>query len=65
MADFTAWETVALAREGGDFVLREALAPGTHRLMVRVDGGAWRTPINLPSMDDDFGGRVGVLAVEP
>ena len=65
MADFTDWETVALTHEGDGFVLPTALAPGAHRLMVRIDDGAWRAPVNLPSVDDDYGGRVGLLAVEP
>jgi hypothetical protein len=39
------------------------LAPGTHRVLVRVDDGPWRPPTNLPAVDDEMGGRVGLLVV--
>lgn len=64
MGDFTGWEGVALSGSDGDFALDVALRPGTHRLLVRVDGGDWTVPANLPSVPDDLGGRVGLLAVQ-
>jgi hypothetical protein len=30
---------------------------------VRIDGGAWMPAANTPAVDDDFGGRVGLLLV--
>lgn len=63
MGDFTGWEAVALAASGGDFLLPSSLAPGAHRLLVRLDGGAWMVPTNTPAVDDDLGGRVGLMVV--
>lgn len=61
---FTAWEPVVLTREGeGLWMLPTLLPSGPHRLMVRVDGGAWQPPANLPSLDDELGGRVGIITV--
>ncbi len=40
------------------------LRAGSHRLLVRVDGGEWMPPPGLPAAPDEFGGRVGVLLVE-
>jgi hypothetical protein len=31
--------------------------------MLRIDDGEWSPPANLPVVDDDFGGRVGLLVV--
>lgn len=63
MGDFTDWEPVTLSPTAGVFSGSFALGPGTHRLVVRVDGGAWRPAANTPAVDDDFGGRVGLLVV--
>ena len=63
MGDFTDWEPVALRRADGRWTLELALAPGVHRLNVRVDGGEWRVPPSLTGVDDGFGGRVGLLVV--
>lgn len=65
MGDFTGWAAVALARSGGGYTLDVVMTAGTHRLLVRVDGGTWLPPANLPTIDDDFGGRVGLLNLEP
>jgi len=63
MADFTEWTPVTLAAEGDTFAGTFSLSPGTHRLVVRIDGGAWRPAANTPAVDDDLGGRVGLLVV--
>ncbi len=63
MADFTEWSPVTLAAERGTFEGTFSLSPGTHRLLVRIDGGAWRPAVNTPAVDDDLGGRVGLLVV--
>lgn len=63
MADFTGWEPVSLVPGDGAFTFGTPLAPGTHRVVVRVDGGAWAPAANTPAVDDDFGGRVGLLLV--
>jgi 1,4-alpha-glucan branching enzyme len=63
-ADATAWRAVELARDpGGGWSAALPLASGTHRVLVRVDDGPWRAPANLPAVDDDMGGRVGLLVV--
>jgi hypothetical protein len=63
MGDFTDWEPVALALTGDVFTGSFALSPGSHRLVIRINGGDWRPAANTPAVDDDFGGRVGLLVV--
>jgi hypothetical protein len=63
-ADATGWRPVPMTRGAdGAWTAALALAPGTHRVLVQVDGGPWRAPANLPAVDDDLGGRVGLLVV--
>jgi hypothetical protein len=63
--DATEWRPVALTASGRywELVLPAGVEPGTQRLLVRVDGGAWVAPANLPTVEDDFGARVGLLVV--
>lgn len=63
MGDFTDWEPRVMTRNGAAFESVLRLTSGTHRLMIRIDGGEWRAPANTPAVDDDFGGRVGLLVV--
>ncbi|PYP80223.1 MAG: hypothetical protein DMD35_05635 [Gemmatimonadetes bacterium] len=63
MADFTDWTPVTLTPGRDAFEGTIPLSPGTHRLVVRLDGGAWRPAANTPAVDDDLGGRVGLLVV--
>jgi hypothetical protein len=63
MADFTDWSPLELGRSGGPFERELELSAGTHRMLVRIDGGAWRPAANTPAVDDDLGGRVGLLVV--
>ena len=63
MADFTNWTPVVLTAEHEAFEGPFALDSGTHRLVLRIDGGKWRTAANTPAVDDDLGGRVGLLVV--
>lgn len=65
MGDFTDWTAVSLAR-GADarWEVTLPLAPGVHRMNVRVDGGEWTVPPGLTSVDDGFGGVVGLLVVQ-
>lgn len=63
--DFTDWEPVALRRGAdGDWTAVIVIPKGTHRMNLRVDGGAWGVPPGIPALNDDFGGVVGVLVVE-
>ena len=63
MADFTDWSPVQLgtARDAFEHVM--TIPSGTHRVVVRTDGGPWRPATNTPAVDDDLGGRVGLLVV--
>ena len=64
MADFTDWEAVALTAEpNGVWTLHRVIAPGPHRVAIRVNGGAWVAPPNLPRVPDDFGSEVGLLVI--
>ena len=63
MGDFTDWEAAELAPAGDVFSASFELSSGTHRLMVRIDGGPWIPAANTPAIDDDLGGRVGLLVV--
>ena len=63
MADFTDWTPVALERSDGMWRLQRAVSPGLHRLAIRIDGGEWITPANLPAVEDDLGGKVALVTV--
>ncbi len=63
MADFTGWEPVTLTPNAFGFERAFTLTRGTHRVVVRVDGSSWRPPTNTPAVDDDLGGRAGLLVV--
>ena len=63
MGDITGWEPVELDRRGDRWERRLTMASGPHHVLVRIDGGAWVAPSNLPRIDDEFGGRVGLLVV--
>jgi hypothetical protein len=64
MADFTDWTPVQLSREDEDlWALNVYIAPGVHRLSIRVDGAAWAPPPGLTQVSDDYGGQVGLLVV--
>jgi hypothetical protein len=63
MGDFTDWLPVAMERRGDVWRIERALSPGLHRLMIRVDGGEWTTPMNLPRAKDELGGFVGLVTV--
>jgi hypothetical protein len=62
-ASFTDWEPVSLVRRGDAWELDRSLSSGAHRVLVRVDGGPWVVPANLPAAADDFGGRVGIITI--
>jgi hypothetical protein len=64
MADFTDWEPVPMDRATtGEWRVERLIARGTHRVAIRVDGGTWIVPPNLPSVADEFGGEVGIVIV--
>jgi hypothetical protein len=63
MGDFTEWMPVSLVRAGRAWRLDRPISPGIHRLAIRIDGGDWMTPTNLPAAHDDLGGAVALVAV--
>ncbi len=63
--DFTEWEPLELtpSDEPGTWESVLSAAPGTYRLNVRVDGGEWIAPPGVLDVEDEFGGRVGLLVL--
>jgi hypothetical protein len=51
------------ARPDGRWETVVRLVPGAYRFSLVVDGERWTVPEGVPSMSDDFGGRVGLLIV--
>lgn len=62
-SSITAWTPVRLVRDGAHFVHRLELPTGTHTVAVRINNSAWRAPLGLVSVADDFGGMVGRVTV--
>jgi len=64
MGDFSDWSPLTLVRHGRDlWELSIPMSPGMHQINVRVDGGAWMAPPNMPTMHDSFSGEVGLMVV--
>ena len=63
MGDITDWSPVALERRGDRWEVRLTTTPGAHHVKLRIDGGEWFAPSNLPKIDDELGGSVGLLVI--
>lgn len=64
MADFTDWQPVSMRRAMNDeWELAMPIAPGSHRLNIRVDGGEWTAPPGASTARDEFNGVVGLVVV--
>jgi hypothetical protein len=64
MADFTDWQTVSMRRAANDeWEIAMRIAPGSHRLNIRVDGGEWTAPPGAGTARDEFNGVVGLVVV--
>ena len=62
--DFTGWKAVPLVATPGDaWRISLPIAPGTHQVNIRVNGGRWMVPPGLPPILDEFGGAAGLLVV--
>ena len=60
--DFTRWLPASFERTAGDkWTLTTRLAPGVHRFVVRIDGGAWLPAPGLPQAVDSYEGTVSVI----
>jgi hypothetical protein len=46
-----------------DWVFDRRLTAGVHRILMRVDGGAWEPPPDLPTSRSEYGPQVGILLV--
>lgn len=63
--DFTDWLPLKLERRGKEeWSVRVAVAPGIHRVVMRVDGGDWRPPPGTRRVESEFGPEVGEIVVE-
>jgi hypothetical protein len=64
-ADFTNWQPISLRHADGDqWETTLAIAPGMHRVAIRVDGDSWTTPPGIAAVQDEFQGTVGVIVVK-
>ena len=63
MADFTEWQPLTLERAGSVWRTGRAITPGLHRVSIRVNGGAWTVPSNLPRADASAEASFGLLTV--
>jgi hypothetical protein len=64
MADFTDWQPVVMRHASNDeWQLAMKIAPGSHRVNIRVDGGDWSAPPGAGTVQDEFNGVVGLVVV--
>jgi hypothetical protein len=62
--DFSAWDPVPLRRIGDDrWTTTLVITPGVHTYAVIADG-TWTLPDGVAGVDDEFGGKVGILVVQ-
>ena len=62
--DFTNWQPIALRQGDTDeWEVTLPIAPGVHRIAIRVDGDSWTTPPGVSAVADEFQGTVGVIVV--
>lgn len=60
----TDWAPVRLTvHDGRQWVHTITLPSGAHKVAVRVNGDTWRAPRGLTAVDDDFGGKAGVVVI--
>ncbi len=63
--DFTDWQPVQLQKvEESGWRTMLPIAPGLHRLAIRIDQGAWRPPPGTRPVRNEFGGDVAEVVVE-
>jgi hypothetical protein len=65
LADFVDWIPVPLIRQpNGEWQGYYRVAPGLHRINLRLDGRELAVPRNLARVRDDFSGVVGLIVVK-
>lgn len=65
LADFVDWIPVPLVRQpNGEWQGYYRVAPGLHRLNLRLDRREMAVPYNLARVRDDFSGLVGLVVVK-
>lgn len=57
------WAPQRMVHDGTHYVAALTLPSGAHRVAIRINGGAWRSPRGLVSVDDELGGTVGIVVV--
>jgi hypothetical protein len=58
IGDATGWTAVPLTRRAdGRWEAMLNAVPGVSRFNVSIDGGPWTTPLGVPTLADEFGGR--------
>jgi hypothetical protein len=64
-ADFTNWKPVSLTSSGADrWETTLRIAPGMHRVAIRVNGDEWTPPPGVTTVPDEFQGTVGVIVIK-
>jgi hypothetical protein len=62
--EWSDWQPVPLVPAGRDgWQIRLALAPGTYRFTLVVDGTRWLVPAGVVTVPDEMGGEQGLLIV--
>jgi hypothetical protein len=62
--DWNGWASVPMRQDpSGRWIVPAGIEPGVYRFNLRIDGDRWIVPDDVPSVDDGFGGRVGLLII--
>ncbi|MES2521322.1 MAG: hypothetical protein V4617_01400 [Gemmatimonadota bacterium] len=63
-SEITGWTPVAMQQVGDGWWEVPVRAPsGTYRMNIRIDEGGWSAPPGVPTVGDEFGGKVGLVAI--
>jgi len=61
--DWNEWRPVPMRSEGGGrWTVELPLAAGAHKFALWIND-QWRVPDGVPTLPDDFGGRVGLIVI--
>jgi hypothetical protein len=64
-SDFTNWKPISLTNSGGDrWEATLVIAPGMHRVAIRINGDEWTPPPGVSAVPDEFQGTVGVVVIK-